>query len=162
MNTTVQTILEVLQQHPFAEELRPDHIDILRRLAREVKFERDAIIFREGDDCRKFYLIIQGQIALEIYAPGRVLRIQTLGEGDELGWSSMLMRNAKHFLARALGPVRALEFDGVELLKACHENPAFGFAFMYRLLGVVAQRLQATRVQILDIYAPHATAGSMK
>ena len=127
-----------------------------------MKFERDAIIFREGDDCRKFYLIIQGQVALEIYTPGRVLRIQTLGEGDELGWSSMLMRNAKHFLARALGPVRALEFDGIELLKACHENPEFGFAFMYRLLGVVAQRLQATRVQILDIYSPHAAAASTK
>ena len=155
---TTETILEVLRQHPFAEELQPAHIEMLTRLAREVKFERDAIVFREGDECSKFYLIVQGQVALEIYTPGRLLRIQTLGEGDELGWSSMLMRNSKHFLARALRTVRALEFDGTELLKACHDNPSFGFAFMYRLLGVVAQRLQATRVQLLDMYSPNARA----
>jgi CRP/FNR family transcriptional regulator, cyclic AMP receptor protein len=155
---TTETILEVLRQHPFAEELQSAHIDMLTGLAREVKFERDAIIFREGDECSKFYLIVHGQVALEIYTPGRVLRIQTLGEGDELGWSSMLMRNSKHFLARALRTVHALEFDGAELLKACHENPSFGFAFMYRLLGVVSQRLQGTRVQLLDMYSPNARA----
>jgi len=159
---TAETILEVLRQHPFAEELQPDHIEILTRLAREAKFERDAIIFREGDECARFYLIIEGQVALEIYTPGRVLRVQTLGEGDELGWSSMLMRNSKHFMARALRGVRALEFDGAELLNACHENPSFGFAFMYRLLGVVAQRLQATRVQLMDMYSPHAHAAGTR
>jgi CRP/FNR family cyclic AMP-dependent transcriptional regulator len=151
---TTETILKVLRQHPFAEELQSGHIDTLTGLAKEVKFERDEIIFREGDECGKFYLIIEGQVALEIYTPGRTLRIQTLGEGDELGWSSMLMRSSKHFLARALRSVRALEFDGEELLKVCHENPGFGFAFMYRLLGVVAQRLQATRIQLMDIYSP--------
>ena len=157
-----KTLTDALRDHPYLEGLKPNHLQKLADMAMEVQFGRDQVIFREGDDCRKFYLIIQGQVALEIYTPGRVLRIQTLGEGDELGWSSMLMRNAKHFLARALGPVRALEFDGIELLKACHENPEFGFAFMYRLLGVVAQRLQATRVQILDIYSPHAAAASTK
>ncbi len=35
-------------------------------------------------------------------------------------------------------------------------DPLFGFTLMQRLLGVVAERLQATRLQLLDMYSPVA------
>jgi CRP-like cAMP-binding protein len=82
--------------------------------------------------------------------------VQTLSAGDELGWSALLMGSGKHFQARALEPVEALAFEGSELLAACKEDTAFGFAFMQRLLAVVAGRLQATRLQVLDLYSPVA------
>ena len=97
-----------------------------------------------------------GLVALEIEAPGHTLRVQTLFAGDELGWSALLMGSGKHFQARALERVEALAFDGAELLAACKEDAAFGFALMHRLLGVVAERLQATRLQVLDMYSPVA------
>jgi CRP-like cAMP-binding protein len=84
--------------------------------------------------------------------------VQTLNAGDELGWSSMLMRSGKHFQARALDPAVALAFDSDELHKACREDPSFGYALMYRLLGVVSQRLQVTRLQLLDVYSPRTRA----
>jgi CRP-like cAMP-binding protein len=82
--------------------------------------------------------------------------VQTLHAGDELGWSAILMGRGKHFQARALQPVQALAFDGAKLLNACREEPAFGFALMYRMVGVVSERLQATRLQVLDMYSPVA------
>jgi len=66
------------------------------------------------------------------------------------------MGRGKHFQARALQPVQALAFDGAALLDACRADPAFGFALMYRMLGVVSERLQATRLQVLDMYSPVA------
>lgn len=150
------TLLAVLKQHPFVEEFQPDHIDRLRSLAREVGFERDQVIFREGDDTHDFYLIVSGRISLEMQEPDHVLRVQSLGAGDELGWSSILMGRGKYFQARALEPVQALAFDGVQLLEACRADKAFGFAFMYRMLGVVSERLQATRLQLHDMHSPKA------
>jgi CRP-like cAMP-binding protein len=148
------TLLAVLKKHPFVEEFRPEHIDKLRALAREVSFERDQVIFREGDDTHDFFLVASGRIALEIEEPDdHVLRVQTLGAGDELGWSSVLMGRGKYFMARALEPVEALAFDGTQLLEACRKEPAFGFAFMYRMLGVVSERLQATRLQLHDMHS---------
>ncbi len=82
--------------------------------------------------------------------------MQTLTAGDELGWSAILMGRRKHFQARALEPVEALALDGAELLAACRKDTAFGFALMYRLLGVVSERLQATRLQLLDMHSPVA------
>ena len=153
---TRDTLVAVLQKHPFVGEFQPQHIEKLSALAKEVQFERDNVIFHEGDECHDFYLIVQGRVALEIEAPGHTFRVQTLSAGDELGWSAILMGRGKHFQARALQPVQALAFDGVTLLDTCRADPAFGFALMYRMLGVVSERLQATRLQVLDMYSPVA------
>jgi len=125
-------------------------------MAARARFERDQIIFREGDECHEFYLLISGLVALEIDTPDHILRVQTLSAGDELGWSALLMGAGKYFQARALERVDALALDGGELLAACKEDPQFGYALMRRLLGVVAGRLQATRLQLLDMHSPVA------
>jgi len=151
-----ETIPAMLRHHPFVAEFEPRHVEKLATLAREVRFERDQVLFREGDDCSEFYLIVTGLVALEIAAPGHTLRIQTLFAGDELGWSALLMGRGKHFQARTLERVDALSFEASELLAACRQDTLFGFTLMQRLLGVVAERLQATRLQLLDMYSPVA------
>jgi CRP/FNR family transcriptional regulator, cyclic AMP receptor protein len=153
---TKETLLAVLKQHPFVEEFQPQHLEKLSSLAKEVEFARDQVIFHEGDDTHEFYLVIAGRVALEIEAPGHTLRVQTLSAGDEFGWSTILMGRGKHFQARALERVRTLSFDGPALLAACRDDKSFGYAFMYRMLGVVSERLQATRLQLLDMYSPVA------
>jgi CRP/FNR family cyclic AMP-dependent transcriptional regulator len=151
-----EKVIEVLRRHPFVEEFQPEHIERLTQLAKQVHFARDQVIFHEGDECHDFYLIVKGRVAVEIEAPDHTLRVQTLTAGDELGWSAILMGRGKFFQGRALEPVDALAFDGAELLAACREDKAFGFAFMYRMLGVVSERLQGTRLQLLDMYSPVA------
>ena len=151
-----EMLLAVLRKHPFVEEFEPEHVDRLTALAREVHFARDQVIFHEGDECHEFYLIVKGRVALEIEEPDHTLRVQTLTAGDELGWSAMLMGRGKHFQARALEAVDALSFDAAELLAACQTDKAFGYALMHRLLGVVSERLHATRLQLHDMYSPVA------
>ena len=151
-----QALQQALRRHHFVEAFEPAHVDKLAELAKPVRFERDHVLFHEGDECNDFYLITSGLIALEVEEPGSTLRVQTLGAGDELGWSALLMASGKYFQARALEKVDALAFDGPQLLAECRKDPAFGFAFMQRLLGVVAARLQHTRLQVHDLYSPVA------
>jgi len=82
------------------------------------------------------------------------MRITTLAAGDELGWSSLLMEDRKHFQARTLEPVRALAFDAARLRQTCEQDHGFGYLLMRALLRVVSGRLQDTRMQLLDLYAP--------
>ena len=152
------TLADVVRAHPFAEGLKESHIQKLTEVALEVQFGRDQVIFRQGDQSGLFYLILSGKVALEASGPGRIVRVQTLGEGDQLGWSSLLVEGGKHFQARTLEPVRALALDGARLRQVCEQDPAFGYQIMLKLLKIVAGRLQATRVQLLDLYAPHGGA----
>ena len=89
---TRETLVAVLQKHPFVGEFQPQHIEKLSALAKEMQFERDSVIFHEGDECHDFYLIVQGRVALEIEAPGHTFRVQTLHDGDELGRCSRSRR----------------------------------------------------------------------
>ncbi|MCS6951718.1 MAG: Crp/Fnr family transcriptional regulator [Bryobacterales bacterium] len=150
----IPDVLETLRHLPFVKNFEPDQIEKLAVLAHEGRFERDQIIFREGDASSFFYLIVSGKVALEVTALGRTLRVQTLGDGEALGWSSLLVSEGKHFQARALTAVRALVFDGARLREACEQDPAFGYRLMRAVFEVLAQRLQAMRIQLLDLYSP--------
>ncbi|HJW53614.1 MAG TPA: cyclic nucleotide-binding domain-containing protein [Burkholderiaceae bacterium] len=151
--TSTQTLLA---RHPFTTGMGGPAIEKLATLARPVGFARNEVIFREGDDCHDFYLLLDGRVALEIVSDGVPHRVHTLSAGDELGWSAVLMGQGKYFQARALEQVHALAFEGGDLITLCERDPAFGYKLMHRLLGVVAERLQATRLQLLDTYWPVA------
>lgn len=150
------TLLSVLQKHPFVHDFRPEHTARLAALARQVDFHAGQVIFHEGDDYSVFYLLGAGMVALELEVPGQVLRVQTLYAGDELDWSALLPHAGKHFQARALEPTTALAFEGEQLLASFKADPEFGLAFMLQLMGVVSERLRATRLQLIDMVSPVA------
>jgi CRP/FNR family transcriptional regulator, cyclic AMP receptor protein len=152
----MESILAAVQNHPFTQGLTPDHCATLASLARHARFAKEEIIFREGDPKHEFFLLIGGRVALEMVVQGRTLRVHALEAGDELGWSAVLMGGGKRFQARALEPVEALAFDGYALLERCRADTGFGYKIMHRLLGVVSERLQAARLQVLDMYSPIA------
>jgi len=154
-------VLETLKTQPFATQLEPDHVSRLASMGKFARFSPDHVVFKEGEQTNKFYLIVSGSVALETNLPEMngarsVLRVQRLGPGDGLGWSAALVGRGKHFQARALSDVEALVFDGGEVLEACRKDASFGFAFMVRLLDVVSKRLQATREQLVDMHSPVA------
>ena len=151
-----QTLLQELERHPFVADFRPEHRARLASLAKRVQFSPDQIIFHEGDDYSVLYLLEKGMVALELDVPGHLLRVQTLYAGDVFDWSAVLPHSAKHFQARALEPVTALAFEGDDLQANFRDDPEFGLAFMLRLMGVVSERLRATRLQLLDMYSPVA------
>src|SRR3974377_8128 len=126
-------LTEVYRNLPFFKGLRYEHLEVLQTLAHEVRFDRDQIIFREGDESSFFYIILSGRVSLEVTALGRTLRVSTVSEGEEFGWSSLQPMHGKQFQARALESLKALAFDGARLREACDEDPVFGYALMKRL-----------------------------
>jgi CRP-like cAMP-binding protein len=154
--TTESPLLEQLQKHPFVAEFLPEHKALLASIAQQVHFDAGQVIFHEGEAFSVFYLLCDGMVALELEMPEHLMRVQTLYPGDEFNWSALLPHAGKHFQARALMPVTALALKGDDLRAAFKANSEFGLAFMMRLMGVVSERLRATRVQLLDMYSPVA------
>jgi hypothetical protein len=125
---TRDTLVAVLQKHPFVGEFQPQHIEKLSALAKEVRFERDHVIFHEGDECHDFYLVVEGRVALEIEAPGTPFACRRCTRATS--WSAILMGGAH--LARALHPSGPGVY--VALLDACRADPAFARADVLMLV----------------------------
>jgi CRP/FNR family cyclic AMP-dependent transcriptional regulator len=161
MSVAMSDVRALLAQQHFVEDFTAAQVDHLAKVARPVEYAAGQVIFREGDDCAELFLVVSGHVALDLAGERQLLRVETLGPGDELGWSSMLMGSHRYFQARALEPVQALAFDAAELRRMSEADPALGYAIMRRLVAVVAERLQATRLQVLDMYwTPAKRAGA--
>lgn len=148
--------MTALPEHPFTKAFWPDHLTRLAAMAAEVHFLPGELIFQEGDHSSFFYLLVEGNVALEVTTPGHPVRVSTLYAGETLGWSSVTGDDRKQFQARALEPVRAIAFDGARLRHACEQDYAFGFAFMRALVDVLSGRLHALREQLIETYTPVA------
>ena len=100
-----------------------------------------------------FFAIRHGTVALETYVPQRGgVTIETLHGGDVLGWSWLFPPYRCHFDARARTLVRALALDGVCLRGKCEADPKLGYELMSRFAQVLIERLQWTRLRLLDLY----------
>lgn len=143
-----ESFVKALRGHAFLQDFDEGHIETLSRLATDVCFDADEIIFRLGEVSSYFYLIASGTVALDAEESGQTIEIARLKRGEELGWSSLLKKTSKQFEARAVTDVHAFAFDGARLRKACEDDPAFGYALMKRLFEVVTGRLAAVRTRM--------------
>ena len=148
------SITGILTDRSFTKGFWPEHVAHLAAMASEAHFFPGELIFHEGDHSSFFYLLVSGNVALEVAAPGHPVRVATLYAGEVLGWSSVTGDNGKQFQARALEEVHALAFDGARLRHACEEDYAFGFRFVRAILAVISGRLHSIRTQLLDTYTP--------
>ena len=151
----VYTFAELLADHPFVEGMDEE---MMTRIAgcvdSVVKLDPDEVIFRAGGTANRLYLIQHGDVSLEVHSPGIGARIvQTLHGGEVLGWSWMFAPYRWAFDARALTPTEALVLDGKRLRECISQDSELGLYVVSRLARLIVDRLQATRLQLLDLYA---------
>jgi CRP-like cAMP-binding protein len=148
-----QTLEPLLRGHPFFAGLPPRYVALVVACASNVVFQEGAFLFREGEPADAFYLPRAGRVALETVAPGRgALVIQVLGEVDVVGFSWLIEPHRWEFDGRAVEPVRAVRVDGACLRAQCDADPVLGYELMRRFARLATTRLQATRLQLLDVY----------
>ncbi|MEQ8696205.1 MAG: cyclic nucleotide-binding domain-containing protein, partial [Bauldia litoralis] len=105
----------------------------------------------------QLYLIREGRVALEIAAPGSgSVTFQTVSEGEIVGISWLFPPYRWTYDARAMERVRAIGMDATCLRTKCEADHDLGYDVMKRLVPILFQRLQATRLQVLDIYGKPA------
>lgn len=149
----IETMKTLLAEHPFVRGLDSRYIDLLVSCASNVRFQPGEFIFREGGDAEQFYLMRHGRAAIEIYAAERgSITVMTVGEGEVLGWSWLFPPYRWMFDAKALELTRAIALDGKCLRGKCDADHELGYELMKRSVQVAEQRLQAARLQLLNLY----------
>jgi CRP-like cAMP-binding protein len=149
----METLEAVLKEAPIFQDLPPDRAALIAGCGSNVRFQEGDMLFREGDPADTFLLLRHGTVALETYVPARgPVTIETLEPGEVVGWSWLFPPYRWHFDARALSLVRATSFDGACLRGKCDGDAELGFDLMSRFAQVLIERLQWTRMRLLDVY----------
>ena len=155
----LRTLEELISSAPMFAGLSPAHLELIAGCGANEHLAAGAQLFREGSPAERFYLIREGAVALEVDAPGRgALVIETLHDGDVVGWSWLFEPYRWQFDARATAPTAAVCFDGACLRGKCEQDHELGYQLMRRFAALLIDRLQATRLQLMDVYG-HAPAG---
>jgi CRP-like cAMP-binding protein len=143
----------LLAEHPFFNDMKPEYRGLIAGCAKNIRFEAGRLIAQTGDAADEFFAIRHGRVAIELHSPSRgPLILQTVDEGEILGWSWLFPPYRWTFDARAIDEVRAIAFDGECLRGKCDRDPVMGYDFMKRFAQTFMQRLQSARVQLLDLY----------
>lgn len=153
----MENLKPILAEHPFLKDLDSRHLELIVGCASNVRFDPGHFIFRDGEEANQFYVLRHGKVALEIVAPQRgPIIVETLGEGEILGWSWLIPPYNWHFDARAVELTRAIALDGKCLRTKCEQDHDLGYELLKRFAHIMEQRLEATQLQLLDVYGNHA------
>ena len=146
-------IENLLADVPVFADLGARELETVAGCGRNVRFDAGQQLFREGDAADVFYVVRHGSVAVETFVPARgPMMIETIEAGEVIGWSWLFPPYRWHFDARALTQVRATSFDGACLRGKCDSDPALGYTLMSRFAQVLIERLQWTRLRLLDLY----------
>lgn len=150
---TTETLAPILAEHPLLSGLERPQLELIVGCATNVRYSPGEFIFRAGQEANHFYFVRSGRVSVETFAPQRgAITIETIGDGDLLGWSWLIPPFEWHFDARALNLTRAIAVDARCLRAKCESDPAFGYELLKRFSRIMEWRLEATRLQLLDLY----------
>ncbi|MFH1374900.1 MAG: cyclic nucleotide-binding domain-containing protein [bacterium] len=148
---------QTLKDHPFLKDMDTEHIKLLVGCASNVVFKAGEFVFREGEEANAFYFIRHGKVLIETHIPQKgPIMIRSREAGEILGWSWLVPPYRWHFDARAVELTRAIALDGKCLREKCEQDHDVGYEIMKRFVMIIAERLEATRLQLLDVYGNSA------
>ena len=142
-------LAEELENVAFVRHFEPAHRRKLATLATLKEHQADEVIFAEGDHCPEVYLVLEGEVRLEIRVPGcGTIEVHQIGPGGLLGWSSVLGVGPMTATAHTATRCRLAALDADQITALADRDPRFGLEFFRRMSAALAERLRATRLQI--------------
>ena len=143
----------ILGEHRLFAGLGQPFLELAAGCAKNVVFKADEYLFHADDAADWIYLIRHGRVALEVATPSRgAVQFETVGEGEVVGLTWLLPPYRWGYDARATELVRAIALDAKCLRDKCEADHDLGYEILKRFLPILVQRLQATRLQMLDVY----------
>ncbi|HEX9259846.1 MAG TPA: cyclic nucleotide-binding domain-containing protein [Acidimicrobiales bacterium] len=150
------TIAAALAGQNLFAGLTQEQLDEVAACARTESVPAGTVLFREGRQADRFYLVASGTVALSLHVPQRgFVLVDTVHGGELVGWSWLFAPYVWHFDGRVLEDAELVVVDGPALRTRCEADPALGYALMQRFAEVIHRRLQHTRLRLLDVYGVH-------
>lgn len=148
----METLERFLKELEMEKNFSAKDIKFMVGCASNAAFKKNDYFFHYGDRADKFYIIRSGKVGIQLPLPGHgAITIQSLGRAEILGWCWIFPPYTRTFAAKAMEDTRAIVFDGACLRKKCETHPRLGYNIMKYFSPLIMQRLDSTRMQLLEV-----------
>jgi len=143
---------KLLDRFALVEGFTSAQIDIMRPLIEDVDFEKNQVIFNQGDQADYLYFVLDGTVSIRFNPEdGPVLSVAEVDQGDVFGWSAALGSECYTSGAVCTESGTFIRIQGEDLKNLCQQFPETGILILNRLAGVIAQRLRGTHEKVVEL-----------
>jgi len=131
-----------LSRIPFFEAIGEQLLWHLTRAGEQLDYAPNETLFESGAPRRAFWVLLEGNIAIESTVDGIPHRLSTLGPGDVIGESILLDEHTHSTTGRATVPTRAMRFSKEALEPLLKDRPQLYAALVSRSARAIRDRLR--------------------
>lgn len=113
-------------------------------------FRNGKDLCRQGECSTRIHLVLQGRVSLEVVLNEETHQIGTEGPGGLLGSFCLKRQHYWGLSARAVGLVETQSIITRRLTSVCADHPALSCELAHRMLQVMQEQLNATRLQLAE------------
>jgi CRP-like cAMP-binding protein len=144
--------METLTTVDMLEELTDEQKQQFLALGETEFHEPGAVIFGQGDEAQKLYIVEEGRVAIEAEVDGQKrVPICTVSKGEIFGWSALVPPYRLTASAISLEKTKVLAIEGAKVRQLCSTNPVLGCAIMRSTSRLIASRLRNLRLELISI-----------
>lgn len=146
---------EKLRYYPFFGLLNSHQLDEVAMIATEETFDRDEVIFQEGQPADALYFLLEGSVDLYFTVAGtkpsnmnKGIPVGEINPGETFAISALIEPNIITSTARASSPSRVVKIDAAALKALFEKDRRMAYLFTHQAAKAALERLHASRVQL--------------
>lgn len=147
---------DFLARLPLFDELAPAELEQIGRATADLHVAKGEIIFRRGDPCTGFHIVIYGQVKLAfVSAEGNEKVVEIIGPGHSFGEALMFMEKPYIVTSQALADTLLLHVPKTVIFDGLERDPKFA----RKMLAGLSRRLHGL---ICDVEAYSLSSGTQR
>lgn len=152
MNLDQFNLPRYLATLPLFSHLEPAELERLATGCTLRRFERGKLVFRQGEPCEEFHVVVVGQIKLFVLSPtGTEKVIELCGPGHSFAEAVMFMNMPYVVAAQTLSDTLLMTVDKTTVIDEIRRSPDFSL----RMLAGLSKRLHGL-IRDVEGYALHS------
>jgi CRP/FNR family cyclic AMP-dependent transcriptional regulator len=149
--------LDHLDALPLLEGLTHTQRVALAGVSTIATYEPGHRLFDEHGSADRCWVVLSGCVVVDALVPPRGhVALQSIGAGELVGWSWFVPPYRWHFGATVVSPTRAAVMDAEQLRALAGADPEFGYRLSQILVAALLNRLQTTRMRLLELIPDRA------
>jgi len=144
---------EWLKRAELFEALNESQLNVLLFKANVESFPEGDIIFRQGDEAQRLFILIEGAVDLTVKTGEKIdfMTSKIENEGAVFGTAALMEPFRYNVTAFCLKPSKVLVLDADHIKKRMEEDPKMGIEIMKKLASIYFRRLNEMRSGVSNL-----------